>query len=331
MSAPDANSVQVRAPARLHMGFLDLNGGLGRRFGSLGMGLEEIATDLTVTPAAELSAEGPCSERALDCARRLLDHLQLKSGARIRIARAIPEHSGLGAGTQMALAVGTAVSRLHGQSLSPEELAMILGRGNRSGIGIGTFRHGGFIVDGGRGTHSGAPPVISRVPVPETWRVVLVLDAAASGLSGAVELEAFDRLGPMDENVAASLCRIVLMQILPALREGDCAVFGDGISRIQRMVGEYFSPVQRGQYGSDSVADAVSFLRRHGASGTGQSSWGPAGFALFANETEAFQAMKMARARRYDSDSLEFVLCRARNEPAPVRSQDSLVKGARRL
>ncbi len=25
------------APARLHLGFLDLNGGLGRRFGSLGL------------------------------------------------------------------------------------------------------------------------------------------------------------------------------------------------------------------------------------------------------------------------------------------------------
>jgi predicted sugar kinase len=34
------STVSVTVPARLHLGFLDLDGGLGRRFGSLGMALD---------------------------------------------------------------------------------------------------------------------------------------------------------------------------------------------------------------------------------------------------------------------------------------------------
>jgi hypothetical protein len=37
VAAPDG--LALWAPARLHMGFLDLDGGLGRRFGSLGFTL----------------------------------------------------------------------------------------------------------------------------------------------------------------------------------------------------------------------------------------------------------------------------------------------------
>ena len=33
--------VEVIAPGRLHIGFLDLNGGLGRRFGSIGLAIDQ--------------------------------------------------------------------------------------------------------------------------------------------------------------------------------------------------------------------------------------------------------------------------------------------------
>ncbi|MGH6945016.1 MAG: beta-ribofuranosylaminobenzene 5'-phosphate synthase family protein, partial [Geminicoccaceae bacterium] len=49
-------AVTVCAPARLHLGFLDLHGGLGRRFGSIGLTLEDIATRLRATPAGETQA-----------------------------------------------------------------------------------------------------------------------------------------------------------------------------------------------------------------------------------------------------------------------------------
>ncbi len=46
------DSVTVAAAARLHLGFLDMNGGLGRRFGGLGLAIDRPATRLTIRRAA---------------------------------------------------------------------------------------------------------------------------------------------------------------------------------------------------------------------------------------------------------------------------------------
>ncbi|NOU23500.1 MAG: hypothetical protein HOO93_17265, partial [Methyloglobulus sp.] len=42
------SKISVTAPARLHMGFIDLSGSLGRHFGSIGIALNEINTRLTL-------------------------------------------------------------------------------------------------------------------------------------------------------------------------------------------------------------------------------------------------------------------------------------------
>ena len=41
--------VSVIAPARLHLGFLDLHGGLGWKFGSIGLAVSAIETSLTAS------------------------------------------------------------------------------------------------------------------------------------------------------------------------------------------------------------------------------------------------------------------------------------------
>ena len=56
--------VDVTVPARLHLGLLDLHGGLGRRFGSLGLTLDGPRTRLSATAGSGLSAVGPDAERA---------------------------------------------------------------------------------------------------------------------------------------------------------------------------------------------------------------------------------------------------------------------------
>jgi len=38
-------TIRVTAPARLHLGFLDLNGAIGRRFGSIGLAIDKPETE----------------------------------------------------------------------------------------------------------------------------------------------------------------------------------------------------------------------------------------------------------------------------------------------
>ena len=311
-------TIEVIAPARLHLGFLDMNGSVGRKFGSIGLSLSDIATHLSVTEASEVTATGPSAQYAEEYAKLILDNLMLDRGVHIKIDKAIPEHVGLGSGTQLSLAVGTAITRLFGKSLTTRELAKFFHRGARSGIGTGTFDSGGFIVDGGRGESTDIPPVITHLPFPEEWRVLLVFDKDVEGINGNPEKQIFNELLPMTGEVSGRICRLVLMQVLPALAEKNCVDFGSAITEIQTMVGEHFSDAQNGHYSSQRVAEIMHWLSDNGATGIGQSSWGPTGFAIYPNELEAYSALQSVRKNWQEEKNLDFCLCTARNTMADV-------------
>lgn len=314
-------SVRVEAPARLHLGFLDLNGGLGRRFGSLGLTIEGIATELEVAPAATLQVEGPVAARVrvLGCAASLVEQLGLPQGVAIQLKRVIPGHIGLGSGTQMSLALAAALSSLYGLDLETRQMAALLKRGMRSGIGVGAFDTGGFLVDGGRGEHDAAPPVIVQRDFPDAWRLVLIFDQRGPGIHGPQELSAFRTLPPFPAQHAADLCRLVLMQVLPALVEGDCERFGKAIGRVQQVVGDHFAPAQSGRFASPDVAEVLAWLEGQGVFGVGQSSWGPTGFAVLDSEAEARQVLRAAQSRYADLPNLSFMVTRARNRGSEIQ------------
>ena len=315
-------TVEVIAPARLHLGFLDMNGSLGRRFGSIGLSISDIVTHLSVTEASEVNAAGPSAQRAEEYAKIILDNLMLDRGVHIKIDKAIPEHAGLGSGTQLSLAVGAAITRLFGKSLTIRELARFFHRGARSGIGIGTFVSGGFIVDGGRGESTDIPPVITHLPFPEEWRILLVFDDELQGLNGMHESQAFIELPKMSEETSGAMCRSVLMQLLPALYERDCEKFGQSITSIQEIIGDYFGLVQGGRYCCPFMEQILGFLQISGATGVGQSSWGPTGFAIFPDETLAFQALRKIREEWAHEKRLRFTLCQGRNTQADIEQYE---------
>ena len=313
-------SVSVTATARLHMGFLDMNGGLGRRFGSIGLSLEAPAIRLTASRADGFAATGPGSVRAVACAERFASRAGIAGGAHLALEEIIPEHAGLGSGTQMALAVGVALTNLYGLPLSYGEMAAMTGRGARSGIGIGAFAQGGLLVDGGRGEHTRVPPVIARTDFPDHWRILLVFDRAELGVHGTQELDAFRMLPTFPAETAADICRRTLMQALPAIAERDLVAFGKAIHAIQCHVGDHFAAAQGGgRYTSPAVGAVLDWLMAKGVGCVGQSSWGPTGFAVLGDELEAQRMMRMLKARYGQQVNLGFMLCKARNQPGEVR------------
>lgn len=306
--------VHVDTPARLHLGFMDMSGALGRRFGSLGLSIEAFRTRLQARPAAGVTASGPGAERAAGFARRMLDELEIGGGLHLDLTSAIPDHLGLGSGTQMALAVGRAIAELFGVPLSTREIAARLDRGRRSGIGIGAFDRGGFLLDSGVGDDGGVPPVTARLDFPEAWRVLLVLDARGQGLHGSPEREAFRRLPPFPVAAAAHLCHLVLMKILPGVREGELQPVAEGIAELQRCVGDHFAAAQGGRFTSGAVAEALHWAESLGHSGVGQSSWGPTGFILLSDQAAAEDLCQAARSRFGELSPLRFVITRACNQ-----------------
>src|SRR5260370_5448120 len=139
--------ITVTIPARLHLGFLDLNGGLGRRFGSIGLAISGLRTKIAFRRARKDHITGPERERVMRHVDKMMQRLTLDDSHMVDVLEVVPAHAGLGSGTQLALAVAAGVRRLHGLSLDIEGDALHLGRGARSGVGIGLFHRGGLVVD----------------------------------------------------------------------------------------------------------------------------------------------------------------------------------------
>jgi beta-RFAP synthase len=319
--APDRDwPIQVRTASRLHFGLLSLPGEGGemppaRRFGGVGLMVRDPGVCLSARPAAEWSGEGPLAGRALAFARACA--ATLPPGAALPLAMdvtwAAPEHQGLGTGTQLGLAVARAVCTAAGRAGdSVLELARRVGRGRRSGLGVHGFAVGGLLVDAGKRSPEAVAPLVARLDFPEDWPVVLVL-APGLGLHGRAESQAFEQLARMSPNSQATdrLCRLVLLGLLPPVVERDSRAFGEALFEFNVRVGEMFAPVQGGIYAHPAVAEVVSFVRGLGIAGVGQSSWGPAVYAVAPDADVA--ADVAARLRRRFEPAANVLVTRACN------------------
>ncbi len=317
-----ARQVHVKTTARLHMGFFDLNGSIGRRFGSIGMALDAPVTEIKMRlfgdTKVEFNADVNGDKRVAKIVENYIKSFNLQKTFNVDCLQTMPEHAGLGSGTQMALAIGSAINQLCGLNLSLQQIAAVAQRGARSGIGIGTFAHGGVVVDAGRGIETSVPPMIARADFPEDWRILLIFDRSNIGTHGEQELSAFRTLPDATLASAEKLSHRVLMQALPALAERDLASFGLAIRELQACTGEYFAPVQGGSYASKAVEQALNYLDNQGVACFGQSSWGPTGFAIFANQNEAEMCFKQLETKFQDDLSLTFQICRGLNHGAQV-------------
>ena len=289
--------VTVESPARLHFGLLDPRGALGRRFGGIGAPAPAITVRVSVSLAADVEAEGPDADRAAEFARRFLRHRSLGGGARVRVERAIPPHSGLGSGTQLGLSIARALAELHGESATAPELARAVGRAKRSAVGTWTFDRGGFVVEGGRRAdrEDDTGPLLARLSFPPTWRCVVALPDAPSGVSGSAEAHAFASLPLPAERDVERVSHLVLMAMLPALADRDIGAFGTALTEVQEINGRWFSHAQGGPFAPGASAFLVKRLREWGAAGVGQSSWGPAVYAVVDGDGAALDLARRAQ------------------------------------
>jgi beta-ribofuranosylaminobenzene 5'-phosphate synthase len=315
--------VQVTTTARLHLGFLDLAGDLGRRFGSIGLAIDGFETRIELREAPNFEVFGEERERGAQIARRIAESLGLDTRKKLIVSNAIPAHAGLGSGTQLALAIATAFRRLAGLPPDAREDARLLDRGARSGVGVALFERGGLAVDAGRGPNTETPPVVAWLNFPRDWRILLILDPRVEGAHGEEERRAFAGLPRFPTDAASEICRCTLMQVLPGAAEADLEAFGDGVTRIQDILGDHFAPVQGGgRFGSAPVGRVAARLKALGARGIGQSSWGPTGFA-FASDPDHAQFLAQ-RASVDREPGVQIRICSARDHGVEIREDEDV-------
>lgn len=288
------DEVHVETGARLHFGLLANSPDLSRQFGGAGLMIDRPGCKIHASKTAVDVVTGDDDfargrvEKFLQCYRQSAPQDLQPPPCRLEVVRAIPPHVGFGSGTQLGLAVARALSGLAGKTdVAAPLLAGYVGRGLRSGLGIHGFETGGFLVDGGRRDENLIAPLVSRMNFPTQWRLLLMRPPQISGLSGQAEMAAFAQMEPMPVATTERLCRLLLMQILPAIADADFAACSSGLYEFGRTVGEYFTPLQGGIFASEEMRELATLLRERGLPGVGQTSWGPTAFALCCDEEQA--------------------------------------------
>jgi beta-ribofuranosylaminobenzene 5'-phosphate synthase len=316
--------VYIKTPARLHMGLIDLNGEMGRMFGGLGVAIDHPNVILEAEPSKNLSITGEETALVASLAKRFFDAYHTKTNVSIKVKEAIPAHMGLGSGTQLAIAVATALAKVFNVQASTQELALAMGRAKRTGVGTAIFEKGGFVVDGGKTTQNGTclpekfPPLIFRQKFPEDWRFIVAMPNVNKGLASKEEASAFSQMLPMSAEETGKICRLTMMKLLPALAEHDIESFGDALTRIQIVIGGYFAQAQGGTYSTSASAECIEAMQKLGACGVGQSSWGPALYGVIKKE-EAKQVLKETKIYLTRTVGGEAFVAKANNKGATIK------------
>jgi beta-ribofuranosylaminobenzene 5'-phosphate synthase len=294
--------IRVVAPSRLHFGLLrvpragEAEAG-ARVFGGVGLMVEQLGVVVTVRPADSWQCEGPLASRAQAFAARFILSVpeDRRRAFQVLVERCPAEHTGLGVGTQLGLAVAKALAVACGAPELPStELAARVGRGARSAIGVHGFDRGGLLVDAGKAPGEGVSPLLAHVAPPDAWRVVLFTPPGAGRWHGEHERHAFATASAGDPYALRKLAEEV---IVPAAKRGDLDTFGDAIHEFNRKAGEPFAAAQGGASASPEIEELIADVRACGIRGVGQSSWGPTVFAVVGDSDTALSLVLRFRSR----------------------------------
>jgi beta-RFAP synthase len=289
------------------------------QFGGVGAMIEPPCVDIEILPADRFAVHGALTERAQRTVDLLVDRWKLPSLPACEIVVRSPrDHTGLGVGTQLNLAIAAGVRQLLNLSeASIAELAESVGRGARSAVGTYGFQLGGLIVDAGKEPGQPLGKLAKRVAMPDSWRFVLFCRPDERGLAGSNETIAFERLRPVPDEVTRELWQITNEEILPAVEQGECRTFGDAIFRFGRLAGECFAAVQSGPFANEKIERLVGSIREFGITGAGQSSWGPTVFAVTDGDPQARQLVDWVQSRSAGAE-YEIVIARPNNSGAQI-------------
>jgi beta-ribofuranosylaminobenzene 5'-phosphate synthase len=284
-SVKQASSLRIVAPAHLHIGNPDLSGDYGRLYGTLGFAIEE----------PKLILEASIGKRKCDCERRDARKLfvilsqEYKCNLSMHIEKEIPRHVGLGSTTPLYLAINQAFEILcnGNYNVDVKKIALKLGRGTISALGVYSYMYGGFLYDGGFTiSRKGRmiPPLVFRTEVPKDIAIIVVVpEKPIKKIIKLKEKEAeiLERLPRMDPHFADKLSRIILMGILPYLLEKNWEEAGRNITRFNRLLGEYWSIEQGGVYCCPEVEEIIDVMLSQKALFAAQSSWGPTAYGAY--------------------------------------------------
>ncbi|MDK2832049.1 MAG: beta-ribofuranosylaminobenzene 5-phosphate synthase [Methanolobus sp.] len=316
--------ITIKSPSRLHLTLIDLNAQLGRVDGGAGISIESphVIISAEKSDTIEVVGDSFLAERIIGAVKQVIPEGE---GISLKIEEDMLAHVGFGSGTQAALSAAAAVNEIYGLGKSVRELAIAVGRGGTSGIGVASFEMGGFIVDGGhrfsdKGSFSPSSasradpaPVLFRHDFPD-WSIVLALPDT-TGAHAAKEVNIFQKECPIPLSEVQELSHIILMKMMPAIMEQDIEAFGYCINHIQGLGFKQREVALQHQV----VKEVMTLMQDNGAYGAGMSSFGPAVYGIVENPEDAAYLQEDVQELLNRTIGGKVLVTRANNSGAEIR------------
>jgi beta-ribofuranosylaminobenzene 5'-phosphate synthase len=300
------HKIRIKTPGRLHFGLIDLNGGLGRVDGGIGVAIAEPNIVVSAKFGENLEVTGTDrADEIINAVNKIKNYVNkelnintFNGNININVEHQAPAHSGLGSTTQLRLAAAKAVFELNKITVHVREMSKVVGRGGTSGIGTEVL-DGGHSFGAGKQKESFLPssvslappaPVLARYELPSDWYFVLVIPEVKSKIYGQREINIFHKYGPIPAEDVEKLSRLILMKILPAAVERDIESFGSGLAGMQE-VG--FKKIEVSLQ-NKIVVELIGILNKV-SFGSGMSSFGPTVYALACGRKHADEVANESR------------------------------------
>ena len=325
--------IDITTGSRLHFGLICSELDMRWRFGGIGIMLRQPAWRLSVTPIVATRDTIKATDEAFSRISEFLQSIRSNyeiGSLRIDVHHDVPFHTGLGSGTQLALALSAAIELLTHRRLQedPFHLAQLAERAVRSAIGTVGFARGGFLVDQGQPYGGTLMRQVDRIAFPDGWRFLLVQPADSQGLSGEQERTFFGQRIHMPTTLIEKLERQVLKQIVPQILEGQFQDFAKSLENYGKLVGEFYAAQQGGVFAHPAMTQLVAHLRSCGIFGMAQSSWGPL-IGIPACSPEHAAEIRRLIPNSIGSSRLQTTISEPMNTGADIRStvDDSGLRG----
>jgi len=292
------DGLAIKTYYRIHLGFYRFKDD-PYIYGSLGsvINTPNFTMEVCVSEKSFSSVNSP-SEESRELIEGILRELNLlKSGLTINLSGYLAHHVGLGSRTKIVMTTLKAIQKLLNPRIDIVKNAVKFGVAQVSGIGLYTFLRGGFIIDSGLKKSAGGsyirPKPLIRLLLPRNWRVIVALPEGVKGLREYEEKPALDNVITHPEQEA--LYRNLLI-VLNSIKNKDFKSFGEAITKIQVLTGKYFSRYQGGIFCCEESEHLVNALTKAGASGVGQSSWGPLVYGFVESDKRASNVIQYLKS-----------------------------------
>ena len=186
----------------------------------------------------------------------------------------------------------------------------IFKRNYRSGIGINSYKNGGFIVDAPKNNLQ-SNEIIFKTNFPKEWRIILLFDSKAKGLHGSSENKFFST----DTTIALrkKLSDITLNEIIPSIIHKDFDIFAKGLTKFQALNSLFYSSIQKSIYLSHDIARVIKKISKNFNIAAGQSSWGPTSYMLIDSKNEYYEIISILDNAISMYNNLSYEIVSAKN------------------